>query len=288
MTIVTAEQVGERSSITLTCPMCGDSSRRALLANEQGEPYLESTIQMMNRWSSEVICAACERKATRSSAGRVAMERRKQAQDRSIIAPGMLAARFDTSDPAKVRAHQEQFEIALDYDGTRTLWIQGLKGTGKTWVAHCIMNAWLDEGGSVGEVNSSEICILSRMYGSRIEVRIAEYVGVGLLLIDDIDSAEWTAAAVDILRDVVDKRRAAHRPIIVTSQRTGAATKTRMRELTNHVTAIESLMDRFMPFKSVTMLGGSFRAEEQMSLSANATPAEIAPGLAVAAKTDAG
>jgi len=264
--ILTADTIGDRESITLTCPMCGDASRRSLLVNDDGDPLMPCVIQMMESFKDQVLCDKCLVLQSRNNEEKKRMGRRIEATRRSIIKDGMTGARFDTSNPEKVRAHPEAFHVAREYDGMRTLWIHGMKGTGKTWLAHCIMNSWLDDGGSVGEVNSAQICILAKMYGSRIEERITDLVGVGLLLIDDIDSAEWTAPAVDILRDIVDRRRSANRPMIVTAQRTGRETKARLTTLTNHTTAVESMIDRFMPLVSIEMTGRSYRLEEQTEL----------------------
>lgn len=266
MIMTDTQNVGDRESITLTCPMCGDASRRVLLVNDDGEPLLPTVVGWMVSVQDAVLCERCGSKVIQSSAARDAMVRRKSAEQRSILADGMTRARFDTSDSEKVRAHAEAFHVARHYDGTKTLWIHGMKGTGKTWVAHSIMNAWMDDGGSVGEVNSAQICILAKMYGSRIEERMTDLVAVDLLLIDDIDSAEWTAPAVDILRDIVDRRRSANRPMIVTAQRTGRETKARLTDLTNHTTAVESMIDRFMPLVSIEMTGRSYRLEEQTEL----------------------
>ena len=139
---------------------------------------------------------------------------RRQIRDRGGIAS---AYRFDAADMTqemeKCRRYAERWEEARQENIGLLLW--GGVGTGKTFAAHCICNALIDQEEPVSVFATS----LSRVLNSGFDkTEVIERVRrTPLVVFDDLGAERGSDYALEIVFMLVDERYRAKKPMIVTS-----------------------------------------------------------------------
>lgn len=161
------------------------------------------------------LCAKCDAKRAGKDAARVERER-LESFARSHYLDGKLP------DTAKGRT----FAIAAQSDAAafgkvkswcaapaRNLWVHGPAGCGKTYLSHCAANALLARGVSVAEKYAREV---NEMGAWNFKGKaLSEILECGALIIQDVDRAVWTDAGLEILAEVLERRRP--NPILFTA-----------------------------------------------------------------------
>lgn len=132
---------------------------------------------------------------------------------------------FDKDDgtseyTSKMLKYVEKFEEFKE-EG-KGLLLFGSTGTGKTFFACCIANALLDAGYKVKVTKFSRIANEIQATFEEKQAVLDSLNRYDLLVIDDFDAERDTSFMNEIVYDVIDGRNTARKPIIVTTNLTGA------------------------------------------------------------------
>ena len=161
--------------------------------------------------------------------------------------------------PSLFVAAEPDYDMLNALDGGGGLYISGVQGAGKTWLAARVTKAWLSCGRGKARFISS-VRLLSEIgdsYSSRNEGElqvIAKYTSCALLVVDDLGKevpSQWTLSR---LFAIVDDRYANKRPTIVTTQFTPDALARRMSKSGDNETAM-AIVSRFRERYASVALG---------------------------------
>ncbi len=169
-----------------------------------------------------VHASLCEECARRQYEDEQAQERVAQVRrlKEDLLADGlishdMLAHTFEVSQHDVEARHPAVWEQSRNWrpkDGS--VWIEGPTGTGKTWLAHAILNAVLNRGHRVGVVTGSSLNQLGIKERDRVLARLER---AQVILIDDIHFPTWSTWGVEVLHDLLDRRHRSGKANIYTS-----------------------------------------------------------------------
>ncbi len=188
------------------CRMLIESDRRQRADN----PRLAAMFSRIR-----TLCAKCDAKRTGKDAARLERERlesftRSHYLDGKLpdTAKGRTFAIADTRDAAA-------FGKVKSWCGApgRNLWLYGPAGCGKTHLSHCAANALLARGVSVVEKYAREV---NEMGAWNFKGKaLSSILECGVLIVQDVDRAVWTDAGLEILSEVLERRRP--NPILFTA-----------------------------------------------------------------------
>lgn len=88
--------------------------------------------------------------------------------------------------------------------------------------------------------------------------KLASAKGRDTVLLDDVDNVQWTAAGLNILRDILDVRHETGRRTLVTCNCNPSELKSRVASVTSETFA-QSLLERLRPYQALKFVGESFR-----------------------------
>ena len=157
------------------------------------------------------FCAACYLKTDteRMAALRkdkAVMVRKKQIWDK-LLPHAIMSARFEHSDRVIELANRPAWEWGRNWNVAKgNAWIFGTVGTGKTFLARCIMNRAIDEWFlKAAEITGQKWVETAVKYSDHIAHR-EKLKGVDILLIEDIDKATWTEQSFDMFFELINYR----------------------------------------------------------------------------------
>lgn len=151
----------------------------------------------------------------------------------------------------------ESWATARAWRNECSFWIQGTKGTGKTFMGRCLLNWALDQGLTVYEVSSVDFVEWVYREGEK-QRRDVEQADV--IMIDDIDKPEWRIDAMVALWRMIDIRSSEQKKSIITGNVSAETMKDRWlkTEGTDRQIALP-LFDRMRNFERLTLQGKSLR-----------------------------
>lgn len=154
-------------------------------------------------------------------------------------------------------AHTATYKQAQLWNRDRNVYLQGDVGTGKTWLARCMVNAAFDAGMSVCEITALEFCEGLRGFESR---GIRQWFAPRVLLVDGLEQAPWTTATLGWFGQLLDRRGSQHYPTIVTTLFDQDLLVQNLRQYTQkNETLPTSLLDRLKPVLALSLQGQSLR-----------------------------
>ena len=168
---------------------------------------------------------------------------------------------FSESRSRYMEPREELWEEALAWTPkSDALWIYGDKGTGKTFMARCILNAQLDKGVSVGELDAVEFNRMAIRKFYDWHDKLDAYAKVRVLLIEDIDKAEWSPHGLSELFGIMDKRYSnQRRTLITTNQTIEYCIGVWRNAVPNNKSLPGAIQDRLKPIKRIAMEGKTLR-----------------------------
>lgn len=138
-----------------------------------------------------------------------------------------------------------------------TLWIYGPKGVGKTFLARCILNEYLDRYRTACEVFAPDLAHLD-LVGS--EAKLKPYIDANILLIDDIDKPRWSAVSLDYLLKILETRYERKLGTLITANTGASATRTLMQHArVDNPSVVAAIFDRMKPLEGLELQGDSHR-----------------------------
>lgn len=181
---------------------------------ERDPEWVERTLAI------ESCCDPCMAKMVQENRDTAKRERaariRREAYGTCLVPEAAAHATFEKSE----REYEERnvvywLQAKEWYRRDENAWITGTPGSGKTFLARCVVNAFLDAGTTAAEISGIELAALVRDFHWIDKVK--PYIEPRLLLIDDIDKALWSKEQLDILCHLLDKRIGRGRRLLVTS-----------------------------------------------------------------------
>lgn len=128
----------------------------------------------------------------------------------------LRAARFSRSQDSEAIQAAEKYvanwENAKDKALGLVLW--GPPGTGKTHVAACIANAFIDKG--IPVAIDTMVSLLSLPFDEQ-QAKVRQYIEVPLLVIDDLGAEQSTDYKMGVVYNIIDKRVKAGKPMVITT-----------------------------------------------------------------------
>lgn len=141
-------------------------------------------------------------------------------------------------------------------------WLQGRPGVGKTYLTHCVANQALSQGISAGETTGHRLCeVAGWQFNERLRKAWSE---CELLVLQDVEKANWDAGGLRFLFDILDRRLSAERRIAITANATPEEMHKRWSNTLNRdleSATVAALFERLLPIKRLEMTGESIRRE---------------------------
>lgn len=142
-------------------------------------------------------------------------------------------------------------------------YIQGTRGTGKTFMAYCICNKAISAGKLAYEVQADEI--RQAAYAGYEQQKDAEKLfkrckDIDVLLIEEISIPQWSEKSINALRSIIDHRYKYKLPTFITSNVSWAEMRERwLNAYKENPVVVESMTDRMRDYEMVTLLGDTLR-----------------------------
>lgn len=153
----------------------------------------------------------------------------------------------------------------------QSAWLYGPPGVGKTYLAHCVANRYLDVGEAVAHVAGIELAGI-RSWDTE---KVKRWFDVPLLIVDDIATPRWDAQGLDALWRLIDKRHGRQSLRHIITANVDPNHFRRSVEEQKGPAFARALVERFIPMKAWEMQGKSIRVE-QMELDTAETPSQSA------------
>ena len=164
------------------------------------------------------ITCECKKKELEEEAQREKCRKANELREIGLPVPEMRNHTFDSANDAKhiqlARRYVSKWEEIRRKNIGLILW--GNTGTGKTFTAHCIANALMDQLIPVRVITA--VNLVSRlMEKDGRETFIKKIMDIPLLIIDDVGAERDTPFSREQLCAVIDARGETGRPLIVTT-----------------------------------------------------------------------
>jgi DNA replication protein DnaC len=216
------------------------------------------------------LCEACEKMGEQNRAelirGKRVAELRQKVYGLGWLPEGARDCTFDDSSGEVEDNNQAAWRWGRLWTPEHPNgWVMGGEGTGKTFFVRCILNAAISRVCEVLELSAIELNRSAARFDS--DTLLKQCCNTGILSIDDVDKAEWTAKGFEWLWLVAERRHDAKRRFFMTSNVTPEAMKSVWAHLAgDNPTKLSTLFARFIPMERIELKGASIRRAIQTEL----------------------
>jgi len=184
-----------------------------------------------------------------------------------------IAERQQWSDPVLEAQNQGAWNRLRNNEAVsnmRNLFLWGPTGTGKSYLAKCLLIHLCRMGSWVHEISARRFIRESQRFEHGDEL-LDDLGAVKILLLDDLDKIEFTQRNINLLWQLLDDRIEKH-PVfigcgyltIITSNLSPAALYQAMvAAAPENVATVQALFERTLPREDIEMTGASLRREQE-------------------------
>lgn len=232
-----------------------------MLENRENWKMQQSIVRMP--WHCAKCQFALQDEDTKRRKAKRVFEARQASYGKDMLPSEAKSHVFSSSRADVESRNQHWWDRLRAWSAKVNLWIYGAPGTGKTFLAHCLMNQRIEQHAQeCGELSAFKLCDFSRRYN--VNDLLKPYIDVPILLIEDLDKSSWTNEGVSALWYVCDRRRAGKGATIITAQLDPPAWSNRVSAIAaGNKEIIINLLERLIPMERVMFQGESMRREEQ-------------------------
>lgn len=259
------------------CPYTAAISREELVAIWTADRRLQESIPVTNaRFDNIARAGLCEKciamhKKERNAAMKQEKIRklRVRLSGMGIVPPEFAKCSFMDSEEHIMLKNPETWEWARSWTPkSEAAWIFGDRGTGKTFLARCILNAQLDAGVSVGELSAVKFNQNAKRRFYDWHKERETYGKVRVLLIEDIDKAVWTLEGLSELYSLLDERHSNERRTFVTTNATIEWCTAQWKDASAGNESLPgTIKDRLKPIRRIEFAGPTLREGGQSEYS---------------------
>lgn len=226
------------------------------------QPQVNATLDRMARKTSCGHCGKEKEEVVRQLRKNTRIQKMKaRIRGLEILPKHFEQCCFAKSNPEYMKPRADLWEWAKGWaPKSEAAWIYGDKGTGKTYLARCILNAQFDAGHSVAELPAIEFSHMAdrKFYGWH--KKLEAYSKVEVLLIEDIDKAEWTPRGLSALFGILDTRcNDKHRTLVTTNATVEFCVGVWRKSCGDNKSLPGTITDRLKPIRRVEMVGETLR-----------------------------
>jgi DNA replication protein DnaC len=186
----------------------------------------------------------------------------KEAKNRGDLPAEFSSAGFVLSKEEFEKRNPEEWAFARAWSAEQNLYIQGPHGTGKTFLARCILSRCFVHGWNVAAISTRRLLKTADRFDEG-KGDYARWCDTRLVLLDDIDKCEPTARRLESLWEFFDRRESAGLRTIVTSNLpiNELGVYLQPRDASNS-SLVSATLDRMKPVRVLEMTGESLRGIE--------------------------
>lgn len=215
-------------------------------------------------YCDECIAILDEEQARRNHTAEI-KARIEKAVARELLHPDTTTIAFETASPPRPE-NAASWDKAVNAPFTKNLYLFGNPGTGKTYLARCLLMRDAAAGRSVAEASIRRIVKTADRFDEGKGWLLA-LEKTGTLLLDDFDKLQWTANALSVVWELLNERAANNRRTIVTANMSLSDMIAMMiRSSRDNPTMVESTIDRLAPLDIIEFTGTSRRSENGIGI----------------------
>lgn len=201
---------------------------------------------------------------------REALQERCKARYGELLNRGLVSAHFRDASFSRSNAgiealNPEAWVSGRNWDRSQNLYIHGHIGTGKTYLALCVLRKAFVAGLSVAETTARQFVKISDLFRDPTGL-MDGWKHADVLLLDDFDKATWNLERIDGLWELLNARMSAGRRTILTGNATLRDIAITMRERTGdgqqgtmNTARADAALERLKPITQLVLLGKSLR-----------------------------
>ena len=182
-------------------------------------------------------------------------------EDQERINGDCRASCFRNSKPAIEADNPDAWKYARQWKyNSENIFLHGKTGTGKTFIANCLLNKMYGEGKSIECVHANRFCMDSKQSWGEGATNFKRWCYVSLLLVDDIDKGMWCELSMRALLELMDKRHTGNRRTLFTSNKKPEDLRNDLAKATqNNKSISQAIMNRMKPVIEFEIKGESHR-----------------------------